>query len=147
MHSDIQVLDLTSNEASSESVAIVFFKQLEGTVHIYRDGTVMLSSPAGTTVTSFQQPDARLWRKTQFLHILTQLGASAQELVASERMIGEQEAQLETLPFATAVEQVANASNRHFQSWCEQQGVDYDQLDEAELEQLLANAIQKARGQ
>lgn len=145
MHSDIKVLDLTTMAEPGESVAIIFFEQLAGTVHIYRDGTVILASPLGTTVTSLRRPDASLWRKTQFLRILTQLGASQEELGAAERMIGEQEERLQALPFAVAIEQVAAASNLHFQAWCQQQGVTYANLDETTMEQLLEHSLDKVR--
>ncbi len=145
MQDEIKVLDLTATENSTESVAIVYFKQLAGTVHIYRDGTVMLSSPAGTTMTSFRQPDAPLRRKTEFLHILTQLGATQQELSAAAEMIGDQEQHLQTLPFAVAVEQVATASHRHFQDWCQQQEIDEPELDEGALAQLIDDALTEVR--
>lgn len=147
MQDDIQVLDLTTAEQETDSVAIVYFKQLAGTIHIYRDGTVMLSSPSGTTMTSFQQPDAPLRRKTEFLHLLTQLGAKEQELIAAEEMIRTQEQLLQTLPFAAAVEQVAAASHRHFQAWCQQQGIDETALDEEALTQLIEDAVTEVRQQ
>lgn len=129
MQDEIKVLDLTATQNATESVAIVYFKQLAGTVHIYRDGTVMLSSPTGTTMTSLRQPDAPLRRKTEFLHILTQLGATKQELSTAAAMIHEQEQRLQTVPFAQAVEQVAVASHQHFQAWCQQQGIDEEVCD------------------
>jgi hypothetical protein len=147
MSNDVKVLDLTRVAEPGESVAIIFFEQLEGTVHVYRDGTVMLSSPTGTTVTSLRQPSGELWRKTQFMHILAQLGATQQELGTAERMIDTEEQRLQALPFAVAVEQLAAASNQHFQDWCQQQGVDYANLDEPALEHLIEKAVAEVRSQ
>lgn len=145
MQDEVKVLDLTAMETPTESVAIIYFKALAGTIHIYRDGTVMLSSPAGTSMTSLRQPDADLQRKTAFLHMLTQLGATQQELHTAEEMMRTQEKRLQALPFAEAVEQVAAASHGHFQGWCQQHGMDEATLDEETFTQLIDDAITEVR--
>lgn len=51
----IRVRDFTSLAEASDSVVLVHFEEMGGTIHVYRDGTVVLSSPFGTTVTSLKR--------------------------------------------------------------------------------------------
>ena len=82
MKDKIQMRDFSSLAEPSDSVVLVYFEELEGTVHVYRDGTVVLSSPLGTTVASLKHPGDRVWRKETFLAMLAQMGVSDEEWVA-----------------------------------------------------------------
>ena len=143
----IKVVDLMAAEEDGDSVAIIYFEALDGTVHIYRDGTVVLSSPAGTTVASLHRPDDRIWRRTQFLSMLARLGATDQELAAANQMISGQEEALRRPGFPAAVKEVAEKSVLHFQAWCQRHGLDYASMDELDIEQLLENAVAQVRTQ
>jgi hypothetical protein len=44
----IRVRDFTSLVEPSDSVVLVHFEEIGGTIHVYRDGTVVLSSPSST---------------------------------------------------------------------------------------------------
>jgi hypothetical protein len=145
MHNQIKVLDLTTAERNGDSVAMVHFEALKGTVHVYRDGTVVLSSPAGTTVVSLPQPNEQLWRRTQFLRILARLGTTEHELAATDRMISEQEKILSQQSFPVAVETVSQESVAHFQNWCQRHNLDYDTLTETDIDQLVEKAVTQVR--
>ena len=146
MRNDVKVVDLTTSVGTGETVAIVYFEYLNGAVHIYRNGTVVLSSPAGTTVSSLHQPDDNeLWRRTHFLQMLARLGATEQELATAEQMTIEKEDTLRDLGFSAAIKQVSEESIAHFQHWCQEQGLDYDAMDDADIDQLLETAIKQVR--
>ena len=143
MPTKVKVLDLTSAEENGQSVAMVYFEEMNGTVHIYRDGTVVLSSPTGTTITSLRRSDDPVWRRTQFLGMLARLGAPDRELAAADQMISCREAALQQKGFPAAVEETAKKAANQFRSWCQRHGLDPEAMDEAGLEQLLAQTLSK----
>lgn len=145
MATGIKLVDLTQVDDDGDSVAIIYFQTLKGTVHIYRDGTVILSSPSGTTVTSLAQPDDRLWRRTQFLGMLARMGVTDQALMAADRMIANQEENLSQADFSEVVRSTGLDSIEHFQAWCQQHGLDYETMDESAIEQLVNEAISQIR--
>jgi hypothetical protein len=145
MDAEIKIVDLMGAEGNGDSVAIAYFGEMAGTIHIYRDGTVVLSSPAGTTVASLHRPDDQLWRRTQFLGMLARLGVTDQELATADQMIPGQEEALRRLGFPVAAKKVAEESVSHFQAWCQRHGLDYEQMDEPDIEQLLENALAQVR--
>lgn len=144
MGNEVKVVDLTAVEEGN-AAAIIYFENLNGTIHIYRDGTVVLSSPVGTTVAALHRPQDQLWRRTQFLQMLARLGATDQALTAADLMISEQEAMLTNLGFPAAAKKTGEASARHFQTWCQTQGLDYAAMDEKAIEQLLEEALAQVR--
>ena len=143
----VKVLDLTSAEENGDSVAMVYFEKLNGTVHIYRDGTVVLSSPTGTTVTSFRQADDPTWRHTQFLGMLTRIGVPSRELAEAAQMISQREAVLQQKGFVAAAEEATGKSVERFRAWCRQHDLDPEAMDDVSLEQRLEEAIGQVRAQ
>lgn len=89
--SSVKVCDFTSLAEPSESVVLVYFKESDGIVHVYRDGTVVLSSPQGSTVTRLPQPGGHVWRIEGFLALLARLGATEQELTHAADIAAEGE--------------------------------------------------------
>lgn len=141
----IRVRDFTSLDEPSDSVVLVHFEEMGGTVHVYRDGTVVLSSPLGTTVTSLKHPKDRLWRKETFLTILAQMGVSDEELMEAGRMIEAREEALSRLGFRAAVKQAATESVTHFKAWCVRHGLDYEAMSEGEIDDWLAARLAEVR--
>ena len=54
----IRVRDFTSLAEPSDSVVLVHFEEIGGTIHVYRDGTVVLPSP----LTNMEVSDAIRYR-------------------------------------------------------------------------------------
>jgi len=142
----IQVRDFTSLAEPSDSVVLVYFEELKGTVHVYRDGTVVLSSPLGTTVASLKHPGDRVWRKETFLTMLAQMGVSDEELAEAAEMVEAREEALSRMGFQAAVKQVAAGSVAHFKAWCARHGVDYEGMSEEEIDEWLAARLAEVRG-
>ncbi len=145
MVSKIHVKDFTASEEVTESVVLVYFEDLPGTIHIYRDGTVVLSSLAGTTVTSLRGVDDPLWRREQFIGMLARMGLSERELTEAGRVIAAREEALARLGFSAAMDKVASKSAAHFKDWCQQHELDYEAMTEEELDGLLMEAITQVR--
>ena len=142
----IKVRDFTSLAELSDSVVLVHFEEMRGTIHVYRDGTVVVSSPLGTTVTSLKHPGDQLWRKEVFLSMLDRMGASDQELEEAGRMVKAREEVLSRLGFRAAVKQVAAESATHFRDWCSRHGLDYEAMNEEEIDEWLAARLAEVRG-
>lgn len=147
MGTRVKVTDLSKVDEAGESVALVYFEDLQGTVHIYRDGTVVLSSPAGVTVTSLSRLDDRAWRREHFLSLLAQMGASDEELGSAAQMISSREEALSRLGFPAAVERVAEESVSHFKTWCKERGLDYETMAEEDIDRLIEEALSEIREQ
>jgi len=143
--SKVQVKDFTASEEVTESAALIYFEELQGLIHVYRDGTVVLSSPAGVTVSSLQRADDALWRREQFIGFLTRMGVSDRELTAAARMIVAREETLSRLDFSAAVEGAASKSTAHFKDWCQQRGLDYESMTEEKIDRLLMEATTQVR--
>ena len=146
MESKVRVRDFTTGEEPSDSVVLVQFEELGGTIHVYRDGTVVLSSPSGTTVTSLKHPGDRLWRKEVFLSMLERMGASDQELLQAGRTVEARDEALARLGFRAAAEQVAAESLAHVRDWCARRGVDCESMSEEEIDDWLAAQLTELRG-
>ena len=146
MESKVRVRDFTTGEEPSDSVVLVQFEELGGTIHVYRDGTVVLSSPSGTTVTSLKHPGDRLWRKEVFLSMLERMGASDQELLQASRTVEARDEALARLGFRAAAEQVAAESLAHVRDWCARRGVDCERMSEEEIDDWLAAQLTELRG-
>lgn len=142
----IQVRDFTTLAEPSDSVVLVRFEDMDGSVHVYRDGTVVLSSSLGTTVTRLQQPGDRLWRRETFLSMLAQMGASDQELVEAGLMVEAREEALSRLGFRAAVKQAAAESVTHFRDWCARHDLDYEAMSEEQIDEWLAARLAGVRG-
>ena len=119
MFSDVKLIDFTTLGKAQDSIAIIYFEKLDGTIHVYRDGTVVLSSAGRTTIASLQQSEEQKARQSAFLSMLLQMGGTAQELAEAERMIANQEQQMRTIPFQTAIQHAEVASRHYFQTWCQ----------------------------
>lgn len=146
MKDKIRVRDFTSLAEPSDSVVLVYFEEMGGAVHVYRDGTVVLSSPLGTTVTSLKHPGDRVWRKESFLTMLAQMGVPDEELAETGRMVEAREEALSRLGFQAAVKQVAAESVAHFKAWCARHGLDYEGMSEEEIDEWLATRLAEVRG-
>lgn len=145
MKERVQVRDFTSLAEPSDSVVLVYFEEMEGTVHVYRDGTVVLSSPSGTTVTHLTRPGDRLWRKETFLTMLAQMGVSDKELIEAERMVEAREAALSRLSFQVAVKEVAADSVAHIKVWSARHGLDFEAMSEKEIDDWLTARLAEVR--
>jgi len=152
MEKKIRVRDFTSAAEPSDSVVLVRFEEFGGTIHVYRDGTVVLSSPSGTTVTSLRHPGDRLWRKEVFLSMLDRMGASDQELLEAERTVEARDEALSRLGFPAAAKRVAADSEltaksaAHVRDWCARRGVDCDAMTEDDIDRWLTAQLSEARG-
>jgi hypothetical protein len=141
----IRVRDFTSLTEPSDSVVLVHFEEIGGIIHVYRDGTVVLSSPFGTTVTNLKHSGDQLWRKEVFLSMLDRMGASDQELIEAGQMVEAREEALSRLGFRAAVKQVATESVAHFRDWCSHHGLDYQAMSEEEIDDWLAARLAEVR--
>lgn len=146
MKSKIQVRDFTTLAKPSESVVIVYFEEVGGIVHVYRDGTVVLSSPSGTSVAHLKQPGDQLWRKETFLTMLARMGVSDEELSEAEQMVEAREEALSRLGFQASVKKVAAESVAHMKAWSARHGLDFEAMSEEEIDDWLAARLAEVRG-
>jgi len=58
--STVRVKDMTRDDPDSDLAAVVQFPEGQRAVHVLRDGTVQLISPAGTVIARFQEEQKRI---------------------------------------------------------------------------------------
>lgn len=145
MDSSVKVRDFTTLADASESVVLVYFEESDGIVHVYRDGTVVLSSPQGTTVTRLPQPRGPVWRREGFLALLARLGAGEQELSRAAEIVAERETALAQMGFTAAVDHALADSRAHYDAWASGQPAEVAQMDEAQVDAWLAARLRELR--
>lgn len=145
MDSSVKVRDFTTLADASESVVLVYFEESDGIVHVYRDGTVVLSSPQGTTVTRLPQPRGPVWRREGFLALLARLGAGEQELSRAAEIVAERETALAQMGFTAAVDYALAESRARYDAWAAGQPAEVAQMDEAQVDAWLAARLQELR--
>lgn len=145
MDSSVKVRDFTTLAEASESVVLVYFEESDGIVHVYRDGTVVLSSPQGTTVTRLPQPRGQVWRRESFLALLARLGASEQELSRAAEIVAERETALTQMGFTAAVDHALAESRARYDAWASGQPADIAEMDEAQIDAWLADKLAELR--
>lgn len=146
MDSSVKVRDFTTLADASESVVLVYFEASDGIVHVYRDGTVVLSSPQGTTVTRLPQIRGPVWRREGFLALLARLGASEPELSRATEIAVARESALTQMGFEAAVDQALAESRTHYDVWRSSQSSDVAEMAEAQVDEWLAAKISEVRG-
>lgn len=145
MESSVKVRDFTALAEASESVVLVYFEESDGIVHVYRDGTVVLSSPQGTTVTRLPQTRGPVWRKEGFLALLSRLGASEQELSRAAEIAAERETALAQMGFEAAVDHALAESRAHYDAWLSSQPSDVSEMTEEQVDEWLVAKIKEVR--
>jgi len=143
--SSVRVRDFTTLAEPTESVVLVYFEESNGIVHVFRDGTVVLSSPQGTTVARLPQPGGRVWRREGFLALLARLGATEEELAHAAAVIAGREEALASMGFEKAIEHALAAARAHYEAWARQQPPDVAIMDEAQVDDWLATRLAELR--
>ena len=143
--SSIQVLDFTLLPEPSDTVVLVRFEHLNGTVHVYRDGTVVMTTLAGSSVSRLTSTGDAVWRKEMFLTLLARMGGSSTDLIHAAQVADSRESELGKLGFAQAAQQAAAEATTRFKAWCAQHELPEDSLDEAAVDQLLVTELARIR--
>lgn len=143
--SSIKVRDFTTLAEPSESVVLVYFEESGGIVHIYRDGTVVLSSPQGSTVTRLPQPGGQVWRAEGFLALLARLGATDHELMRAAEIATEREHALTQMGFKAAVDHALAESRVRYDAWASNQSPGIAGMDETQADEWLAARVEDLR--
>ena len=143
--SSIQVLDFTALPEPSDTVVLVRFEHLNGTVHIYRDGTVVLTTPSGTSVSRLAASGDATWRKELFLTMLARMGSPSADLARVAQTVDRREEALGKLGFTQAAQQAATQAEAQFKAWCAKRDLVPDALDENTVDELLAGELARVR--
>lgn len=143
--SSVKVRDFTTLAEPSESVVLVYFEESDGIIHVFRDGTVVLSSPQGSTVTRLPQPGGRVWRAESFLALLARLGATEQELTHAAEIAAVRDLALAQMGFKAAVDHAIGESRTHHDAWASHQPSDVAELSEPQIDEWLAGRIKEMR--
>jgi hypothetical protein len=143
--SSVKVRDFTTLAEPSESVVLVYFEEADGVVHVYRDGTVVLASPQGTTVARLPQPDGRVWRREGYLALLARLGATEDELARAADTIVARDDALAYMGFDRAFDHALAEARVQYDAWAARQPPDVAQMDEVQVDDWLAARLAELR--
>jgi len=143
--SSVTVRDFTALAEPSESVVLVYFEEADGIVHVYRDGTVVLSSPQGTMVARLPQAGGRVWRKEGYLGLLARLGATEKELARAADIADAREDALARMGFDSAFSHALAEARGQYDAWASKQPPDMAPMDEAQVDDWLAARLAEQR--
>lgn len=132
-------------EMAADAVVSIYNKRFDGFVRIHPDGYVELTSRAGTVTARFKELEQADWLRESYLRMLSAGGVTGQELRATLAAIERVDRRLETSGLDETLPRLLEQSQRHFEQWCLQHGIAYDQLDEDQVRDIVDQAIQSTR--
>ncbi len=92
------------------------------------------------------QPLSDLGRS--YIEMLLREGADATAVLAAAQAVQDVDRRLaQETDFQAGINDLYRRTEKHFQSWCREQGIDYDALSEDEFAELVERAIRQVREQ
>jgi|YNPNPStandDraft_1061719.scaffolds.fasta_scaffold68701_1 hypothetical protein len=144
--STVRVKDMTRDDPDSDLAAVVQFPEGQRAVHVLKDGTVRLISPAGTVIARFQEEQKRDTLRQGYIEHLLSAGVTGAELERALDAIARVDKRLvQQADRAARVADLEARSEARFREWCREQGVEPDDLTESEFNELLQQAIRATR--
>jgi len=142
-----QGIDLAQIASDDEIIASVYNEHFRGYVHVYKDGRVVITSPAGTMTVDFRLLDKQNWLRENYIRMLVESGIQGEALQNALAAIERVDRRLATGEKEPLYEEMLSRSEAHFQTWCAERGIDYETLTDEEVMELSRQAIKAARRQ
>lgn len=132
-------------ELASDAVVSIYNKRFDGFVRVHPSGYVELTSPAGTVTARFRELEQTDWLRESYLRMLVDRGVTGDELRGALAAIERVDQRFAASDPTGTLDTLLQQSQQHFQVWCIQHGIDYDQMDEDQVTDLIDQAIQSVR--
>lgn len=132
-------------ELASDAVVSIYNKRFDGFVRVHPTGYVELTSPAGTVTARFRELEQADWLRESYVRMLIDRGVTGDELRDALAAIERVDQRFAVSDPAGTLDTLLQQSQQHFHAWCIQHGIDYDQMDEDQVTDLIDQAIQSVR--
>ena len=132
-------------EIAADTVVSIYNKRFDGFVRVHPEGYVELTSPAGTVTARFKEIEKVDWLRASYVRMLVSQGASGEELQKSLAAIARVDRRIEETGLDAERQQLAERSQRQFQTWASRHGVNYDQMNDDAVMNIANQAVQSIR--
>lgn len=144
--SEYQVQDFTDLASSSDLVASIHFNRFNGSVQVFKDGTVTLVSPKGTVAAKFRELEEQDWIRESYIQSLIQNGVSGEELEKALEAIARVDRRIASEGDSEQIRNEMEAkAQKRFREWGRKQGIDLTKLPEEQIMKLINKAVHQAR--
>jgi len=143
---EYKVEDFTAIAPTSDLVAVIYFKSIDGYVRVFENGIIALVSPKGTVSTKFRELEKRDWLRENYIRTLIDDGIKDKELQKALEAIDRVDKRLEKEGDnrQMLVEMELNAQVR-FREWCIERGINPDEISEEQVMELIDEVVHEAR--
>lgn len=132
-------------EIASDAVVSIYNKRFDGYVRVHPAGYVELTSPAGTVIARFKELEKVDWLRESYIRMLVESGIKGRELQEALAAIEHVDLRLQQSDRTAARAHLYERSQQQFREWCATQGVDYDELTDEQVMQIVSQGVEVVR--
>jgi len=141
--SGIQTVEL--RDIKPDVIVSIYNDRFNGYVRVHPDGYVELTSPAGTVVARFKELEKADWLRESYIRMLVASGMQGQELRETLVAIERVDRRLQQSDRTEARARLYERSQEQFHEWCARQGIDYDELTDEKVKQIVTKGVETVR--
>jgi len=128
-------------------VVSIYNDRFNGYVRVHPDGYVELTSPAGTVVARFKELEKADWLRESYIRMLIGSGMQGQELTETLAAIERVDLRLQQSDRTEARARLYERSQQQFREWCARQGINYDELTDEKVMQIVSKGVEAVRSE
>lgn len=132
-------------EISPSAVVSVYNKQFDGYVHVYSDGHVELTSPAGIVSARFRELEKEEWLRESYIRLLIESGIEQSVLRETLAAIQRVDRRLQEGNGDAKRAALHERSQQTFRQWCAQHDIAPDDLTEEQMTEIVSQGIEAIR--
>ena len=142
---EYKVEDFTAIAPTSDLVAVIYFKSLNGYVRVFKNGTVALVSPKGMVSAKFRELEKRDWLRENYIQTLIGEGVKGEELEKALEAIAKVDKRLEDNNDKQMLAEMELNAQIRFREWCIERGMKTDEMSEEQAMELIDKVVHESR--
>ncbi|MBC8235112.1 hypothetical protein H8E77_36665 [bacterium] len=142
---EYKVEDFTAIAPTSDLVAVIYFKSLNGYVRVFKNGTVALVSPKGMVSAKFRELEKKDWLRENYIRSLIDDGVKGKELEKALEAITRIDKRLEEGDNNGMLAEMELNAQARFREWCIEKGMNPDDMSEEQVMDLIDKVVHESR--
>ena len=142
---EYKVEDFTAMAPTSDLVAVIYFKSLNGYVRVFKNGTVALVSPKGIVSAKFRELEKKDWLREKYIRTLIDDGVKGEELEKALEAIAKVDKRLEENNDKQMLAEMELNAQAKFREWCIEKGMNPDYMSEEQVMDLIDEVVHESR--
>jgi len=140
-------MDVNMSSTSSDKRLLVasIHLNVDHEVRVYQDQSIRLITPQRTLDLSLDPQDQARWWQYHYVQALIENGAQDTEVLAAIHAVRQLEAQTDNEEETVQLQRAWELAAQQMRTWCNEQGLDYDTLDETQLNAIADEAVAEWR--